>query len=369
MTVAKLKILALVTDAFGGSGGIAQYNRDLLTAWSRLGRVVVLPRGGASGVEAPPGIEQVTPSAGRFVYVLRTLAQTIVDRPDIVFCGHLYMAPLAWLAARLAKARLVVQVHGIDAWARPRRWQRWAVERADLILSVSRYTRSRLLAWSRIAPEKVVVLPNTVDDCFSPGDCAGARVRFGFEGKMVVVSVGRLDARERYKGQDRVIDVLADLHRQYPSLVYAIAGEGDDLPRLEALAREAGVADIVRFLGRVPAEELPDLYRAADLFALPSTGEGFGIVFLEAMACGTPAVGLSDAGSVDALAEGRLGVAVPADQLAAALADGCKALAAAPPSDGAGAARRETLSQSVRRLFGQDIFRHRAQAILESAFS
>lgn len=369
MTPLPVKVLALVTDAFGGSGGIAQYNRDLLTAWSRLGRIVVVPRNGAPERAVTAGIEQLAPSSGRVIYAVRSLAKAVADRPDIVFCGHLYMAPLAWLAARLSRARLVVQVHGIDAWARPRRWQRLAVERADLVLSVSRYTRARLLAWSRIAPEKVVVLPNTVDERFSPGDRAGARARFGFKDETVIVSVGRLDSRERYKGQDRVIAALADLRREHPGLVFAIAGEGDDRPRLEAQARDAGVAAMVRFLGRVPAEDLPDLYRAADLFALPSTGEGFGIVFLEAMACGTPAIGLSEAGACDALAEGRLGVSVPGEELVAALADTCRALRAAPLADGAEAARRRALSQSVRRLFGQDIFGRRARAILETALS
>lgn len=363
------KILALVTEAFGGGGGIAQYNRDVLTAWAPVAKIVVLPRNGDAGEGGPPGLEQFAPSPGRVIYALRALAMALADRPEIVFCGHLYMAPLAWLAARLAKARLVVQVHGIDAWPRPGRWQRRSVDRADLVLSVSRYTRARLLAWSRVAPERVLVQPNTVEERFLPGDRTTARARFGFEGELVIASVGRLDPRERYKGHDRVIAAMPELRRRHPTLLYAIAGDGDDRPRLEALAQEAGVAGCVRFLGRVPASELPDLYRAADLFALPSTGEGFGIVFLEAMACGTPALGLAEAGACDALAEGRLGMAVSGDCLAAALAEACDALAATPRSDGAGLSRGEFLSDAVRRMFGQDLFRRRARAILETAFS
>src|SRR5690606_18991980 len=117
------------------------------------------------------------------------------------------------------------------------------------------------------------------------------------DGQAVIVSVGRLDRRERYKGQDRVIAALPELAAAGLDPLYLVAGSGDDQPRLEALAAAGGVAHRTRFLGKVPAADLPDLYRAADVFALPSTGEGFGIVFLEAMACGAPAVGLAAGGA------------------------------------------------------------------------
>jgi phosphatidyl-myo-inositol dimannoside synthase len=133
---------------------------------------------------------------------------------------------------------------------------------------------------------------------------------FGLKAQKVLLSVGRLDARERYKGQDRVIRLLPALRERLGDVVYLIAGDGDDRPRLEALSRDCGVAEHVCFLGQVSDADLPDLYRAADLFVLPSTGEGFGIVFLEAMASGTPALGLAVMGAVDALADGELGDAV-----------------------------------------------------------
>ena len=167
----------------------------------------------------------------------------------MVFCGHLYMAPLAVLVARWHRARLIVQMHGIEAWSRPGRLQQRAVEAADLILCVSRYTRARVIEWAAIAPERVLVLPNTVGQAFTPGDGSALRRAWGLQDKRVLLTVGRMDAREGYKGHDRVIAALPQLLAAGHDLVYVVAGEGDDRTRLQNLAAERGVAERVRFVG------------------------------------------------------------------------------------------------------------------------
>ncbi|MHB2169133.1 glycosyltransferase family 4 protein [Alsobacter sp. R-9] len=355
-------ILALVTEAFGGKGGIARYNRDLLAAWAEQADIHILPRSAGEQELLPAGVSQTFPSRGRLGYAIRAAMDTVRVRPSTVFCGHLYMAPLAWALARLTGAKFVLQVHGIDAWTSPGALRRFACEQADWILSVSRYTRSRLLTWAAIEPNRVIVLPNTVDGRYRPGDRGAARARFGFGDGPVVVSVGRLDARERYKGQDAIIASLPDLLKHHPDLVYAIAGEGDDRPRLDSLAASLGVSGAVLFLGAVPDDALADFYRAADLFALPSTGEGFGIVFLEAMACGTPALGLAEAGAVDALAEGRLGETCHGNELALRLND---ILLRLPSGEGERQERVSDISAKVRWFFGADSFREQAVSILQ----
>lgn len=225
------------------------------------------------------------------------------------------MAPLAALIARLKRAKLIVQTHGIEAWRSPSRARRIALERADLVLCVSRQTRAAVLAWAVIAPERVLVVPNTVRDVFTPGDGAKQRAASGLEGKRVLLTVGRMDSHERYKGHDRVIAAIPDLVARGHDICYLIVGEGDDRARLEALARNSGVGDRVHFLRAVGLENLVEIYRAADLFVMPSTGEGFGVSFLEAMASGTPALGLDVAGARDALGEGELGTAVSENEL------------------------------------------------------
>ena len=105
--------------------------------------------------------------------------------------------------------------------------------------------------------------------------------------------------------------------KTFANVVYLVVGEGHDRDRLEALARAVGVEDAVLFAGRVKPDELADFYRLADLFVMPSTQEGFGIVFLEAAASGVRAVGGNADGSVDALADGALGTVVdPGDRAA-----------------------------------------------------
>jgi phosphatidylinositol alpha-1,6-mannosyltransferase len=342
-------MLALVTECFGGRGGIAQYNRDLMRALTRSGifsSITILPRNAPDRAAPAPGeVEQLPACHGRFTYAITALKAAAARPVGIVFCGHLYMAPLAALIAKLKGAKLIIQMHGIEAWAKPTRAQRTAVEAADRVLCVSRYTRACVLGWASIAPERVLVLPNTVEADFTPGD-SPLRAAWGLEGKRVLLTVGRLDARERYKGHDRVIAAIPDLVKRGLDVIYAIVGEGDDCGRLKALARERGVADRVRFVGAVDRNTLVDAYRAADLFVMPSTGEGFGIAFLEAMASGTRALGLSVAGARDALVDGELGTAVAEDELTTAIVE----LLAAPKPDAV------ALAQSVRGRFGQEKF-------------
>ena len=317
-----MRVLALVTDAFGGSGGIAAYNRQILAALAAGGaRVEVRARRGRPGT-LPAGVVQGPPRPGRADFtaaLARRLARG--PRPELVWCGHIHLAPLAALAARATGAALWLQAHGIEAWTRPGRAVRAAVERAGLVTAVSRVTRSRLLAWSTLPPERVRVLPNAVAPDFAPGPKpAPLLARHGLEGRRVLFTLARLAAAEGYKGHDRVIGLLPALAARLPDLAYVIGGDGDDRPRLEGLAAALGVAERCRFIGPVPEGETAAHHRMADVFVMPSTGEGFGIVYLEAMACGVPAVGLDGDGSVDPLGACPLGHAVPEAALGETLA-------------------------------------------------
>jgi len=341
--------LAIVADAYGGRGGIAQYNRDFLGALVEAGcfsSITVLPRQASDSPTLPERIEQLTPQPGRIAYSIAALRAALFRQVDVVFCGHLFMAPLASVLARLKGAKLIVQAHGIEAWQRPSRVQRAALERADLVLCVSRHTRTAVLSWAAIAPERVLVVSNTVREVFTPGDGSTQRAALGLEGKRILLTVGRMDSRERYKGHDRVIAAIPELVAKGHDICYLVVGEGDDRARLEALASNAGVSDRVRFLGALGLQSLVETYRAADLFVMPSTGEGFGVSFLEAMACGTPALGLSVAGSRDALADGELGTAVSEAELPATISH---LLAQGKPDS-------VKLVAAVRARFGRETF-------------
>lgn len=350
-------MLALVADAFGGRGGIAQYNRDLLSAMvgsQSISSILCLPRHAPDPFRAPAGIVQMVSRPGRLAYSATAVWAALRHRADIVFCGHLFMAPLAALIARLTKAKLIVQVHGIEAWARPSTLCRTAVEAADMVLCVSRFTRARVLDWASIAPERVIVLSNTVDARFSPGDASALREAWGLSGKRVLLTVGRIDVSERYKGHEKVMAAIPQLVSRGHDVVFVVLGGGNDRLRLEAVANELGVADRVQFKGRTSPETLLEAYRMADLFVMPSVGEGFGIVYLEAMASGTPAMGLGVAGALDSLAEGELGLAVGNADLADEL---IRALTKPLPDPYA-------LANATRARFGNAVFSFAARAAL-----
>lgn len=312
-----MRILCLVTDGFGGTGGIAAYNRHFLAALAEQGHtVLVLPRyGEAAGL--PAGVTQARPRKGRLAYVHSLLRQLLRDRRfDLVWCGHIGMAALADRVARLAGCPWWLQIHGIDAWAPCGRAGQNAIRSASLVTAVSRHTRRRFLAWAPASPDRVKVLPNVVDPCYTPGRKSQELLqRYGAANCKILLTVGRIAKAESYKGHDRVIRLMPRLLERHTNLVYLIAGDGDGRPELEKLAAETGVEEQVRFAGNVTADELVDHYRTSDLFVMPSTGEGFGIVYLEAMACGIPAIGLDSDGSIDPLGTLPNGRAVPEHQL------------------------------------------------------
>jgi phosphatidylinositol alpha-1,6-mannosyltransferase len=135
-------------------------------------------------------------------------------------------------------------------------------------------------------------------------------------GNHLVLIVGRLAAGERYKGHDQLIQIMAPLRRQVPTAQLVIAGDGDDRERLAALARAGGNGHAILFSGFAAAPVLAALFRQARLFAMPSRGEGFGLVYLEAMRFRKPCIASrADAGS-EVVADGVSGLLVDPDNLA-----------------------------------------------------
>jgi phosphatidylinositol alpha-1,6-mannosyltransferase len=173
------------------------------------------------------------------------------------------------------------------------------------------------MSWAHLNDSRVRVLPDTVRGIFTPGPRSEALAnRLQLGPGPVLLTVGRLSASERYKGHELVFAALPALRTRFAGLVHVVAGSGDDRARLERRARElTGDPAAVRFLGFVPEEDLPDLYRLADLYVMPSSQEGFGIVYLEAAACGLKVVGGAGGGSSDAVPDERIGVLVdPSDE-------------------------------------------------------
>lgn len=274
----------------GAGGGISRYETDLIEAVSEVRDVEL------ATVYVKPE------TFWRLAFLFRSFKAFRAHRADWVMCGHIQFLPVAWILKTLFGARIWLQLHGIEAWTPSGRWRVGMVSSVDLATSVSRYTRDRFLHWSRLPPHKVRVLPNTVS---APSD-SNAKRMFG-DSYPVLTTVSRLDKRERYKGHREVIASMPAILAREPEALYVIAGEGDDMPNLKRYAQEQGVSARVLFLGEVDNEQRDQLYQSSDLFVMPSRGEGFGIVFLEAMSHGCQVLGLADDGSLDPMQNGALG--------------------------------------------------------------
>jgi phosphatidyl-myo-inositol dimannoside synthase len=177
------------------------------------------------------------------------------------------------------------------------------------VFAISRVTLERFLAWSGVPGERCAVLPNAIHlEKYGPGPKNEALVaRYGIGHRKVIMTLGRPETGERYKGIDEVLEAMPRLKEAIPDLGYLIVGDGTDRARLEGKAAALGVKDSVIFPGYIAEAEKADHYRLADAFVMPSDGEGFGFVFLEAMACGIPAVGSKTDGGKEALRDGMLG--------------------------------------------------------------
>jgi glycosyltransferase involved in cell wall biosynthesis len=311
-----MKILALLPDAYGGFGGIAQYNRDLLDALSaseRVETIVSLTRHSPDpGFALPAKLSESVLPGNPVRYAMKAAACALKLRPDVILCGHFNLLPVAVMMKRLIGCPVVLEAYGIEAWQRESALRMWSIQQVDLVISISRFTREQLMHWSGLEPHKIKVVPNAVHlQHYKQAEKPDYLVRrYGLEGKRVLLTIGRLPGSERYKGHDRIISLLLELSAAFPDLVYLIVGDGNDRARLEDVVRATGNQDLVVFAGRIPEAEKIDHYNLADAFAMPSLSEGFGFVFLEAAACGLPVLGGSRDGSRDAMVDGRLGVLV-----------------------------------------------------------
>lgn len=359
-------------EIFEREGGIQSYVKDIFRAYLDLknqkSAFVFLLRD-KPGLPNPFESSRLqfhyfkaqSPQIGRVrlaAALLRCLLQR--RRPQHVFCGHINLAVLIQTLCQPLGIPYTVLTYGKEVWEPLKSRDRRALQHSAGIWTISRYSRDRACAANSLDPQLIQFLPCAIDgDAFTPGPKLPALVeRYGIAEAKLLMTVARLWSGDIYKGVDVTIRALPKIAQVFPQVKYLVIGRGDDQPRLARLAQDLGVANRIIFAGFVPTKQLVEHYRLADAYVMPSQ-EGFGIVYLEAMACGVPVLSGDADGSADPLQDGQLGWRVPhrdPDAVAAACIEILKG--GDQRCDG------QWLRKQSLALFGQDAFRQRLQQLL-----
>jgi len=233
-------------------------------------------------------------------------------RPKLVLAAHPNLAPIARAMNLLApRMKNIVCTHGIEVWEPLSGMRQRALQHATVVLAPSRATADFVVSLQGVKPDGVRVLPWALDPDFetkASGD--SMRLPGEFPTGRVILTVGRWLATERYKGMDTLIKALPRLLLRWPDVQLVMVGSGDDREWLENIARDSGIQRHVHFFANLSYAELSACYAAAELFALPSRGEGFGFVYLEAMARGKPVIGGAHGGAPEVIQDGVTGYLV-----------------------------------------------------------
>jgi glycosyltransferase involved in cell wall biosynthesis len=302
-------------------------------------------------------------------FAAQIIGRGLWERPNLVITTHLNFAVAAYWLKRVAGIPYWTVAHGVEAWNIQRPALQRALHHADRILAVSNYTRDRLLKEQNLDPSKVSLLPNTFDHTrFKISEKPPHLLeRYGLRpDQPIILTVNRLCLSESYKGYDKVLKALPQIRQVIPNVHYIIVGKGDARPHIEQLIRERQLQDCVTLAGFIPDAELCDYYDLCDVFAMPSKLEGFGIVYLEALACGKPTLGGNQDGATDALCQGQLGALVNPDDVGEIAKTIIQIIQGAYPNPIL--YQPEVLRQKVIDIYGFDQFNHTLSKYLEEFF-
>jgi phosphatidyl-myo-inositol dimannoside synthase len=217
---------------------------------------------------------------------------------NLIVCGHVAQLPVAWLASLLHPGLKVVLIaHGIEVWRPFGFWERRALKSAWKILCVSEFTRQEILQRVQLRPDRLVVVPNTLDPLLESSPTQQATDQCA----PVILAVSRLNSADNYKGIDHLIMAMPAIHESVPNATLRIVGRGDDITRLQNLASSLQLGRRVKFAGYIGDDQLTAEFSTCTCFALPSLKEGFGLVYLEAMSAGKPCLAAAAGGAPEVI--------------------------------------------------------------------
>jgi phosphatidylinositol alpha-1,6-mannosyltransferase len=247
------------------------------------------------------------------------------DNLKQIHCDQVQSGLVGYLLNKLLGKPYTVCTYGMEiTGGGSQRLKSLVLRKASQIITISQFTKESLIKKLKVPEEKICLIPPGTDvNHFQPGiDYQQVVEKYHLEGKRVILSVGRLNRDSRYKNFDSVIRIMPRILKKVPNAVYLIVGSGDDLEHLQDIAAQMGVSSRVIFAGQVSYADLPKFYNACQVFVMVSkdetaegktSGEGFGIVYLEANACGKPVIAGEAGGAREAAVDGYTGLLVSPD--------------------------------------------------------
>lgn len=323
----KSLFLFLYLKAFGGTGGIEKFNRAMMKALElrRLETKEKFIIYSAYDQSPDPRYHGTDSFVGFNVNKIRFTISSLLTalKADTLLIGHINLSLIAFLMKIIRPGqKQIIVTHGIEVWGELSWLKRKVLRSANSILAVSNFTRNILIDKHRIPSEKVSIFRNTLDPYFGQSDVQEdlSELRSFYripEDAKILMTIARLKHYEKAKGYDKVIEILARLKKESINVYYILAGKysEDEHARIQNLARELNIAERIILPGFIEDKDMKAHYTLADIFVMPSTKEGFGIVFIEAMACGTPAIAGNKDGSADTILSPDLGTLVDPDNL------------------------------------------------------
>jgi len=368
------RILFLNLTTFSQSGGIEKFNKCFLKGLSQIAAEGSISSSSMSvyddgSDEKYYDNDLYTGFKGkRAAFILRSVLAA--RNHDTIIVGHVNLAVVAILIKKLFPAKKIILIaHGIEVWEPLNRFKTALLRSADLILTVSNFTRQKMFSVQKIENKNIIVFPNTIDPFFAIPthfyDSSHLNERYGIAaGDVVLFTLARVSSSEKYKGYDVVLECLPEVLAKYPNVKYVIGGKYDAIEkeRIDRMITDLKLDNAVKVIGFIKDEELVAHYQMADMFIMPSRKEGFGIVFIEAMACGLPVIAGNIDGSVDALMNGELGTLIDPRSKEEITRELCYFF---EYRNLVTDEYRQSIQQKALRNFGFEAFRQRIENILD----
>lgn len=292
-----MKIL-FITSSLNIGGGIQRYNKNLLNSLDK--------KAGISLVELKSGNLM-----SKVLFAGKVLVKSLLFRPNIVFCSHINFSSVCYFLKIFFNKEYIIITHGIDVWDIKDIYKIKALKLAKLVISVSNFTADKLESQIQGISRKIFLLPNVVDGkkFYIKGKPKNCIDKYNLENSKVIFTFSSANT-ENYKGHERVIEALPAIIKKIPNVKFLLLG-GRSKDRINELIKKLNLEKyIITVFDYVPFDQLLDFYNLCDVFVMPSKGEGFGIAFLEALACGKPVIAGNVDGSVDAVLRGKTGILV-----------------------------------------------------------